>query len=302
MLQVIGWSFPTQHFPASPLPGLAGLSLDPNCFHLGVLHAEVVNLESNYAPVRFLDLQNAPVDAWILGHIHKPTVFAGDKLIRYPGSCQSLSAKEQGVHGGFMFTIEERRITRVEEVVISTCRFERLQVDVSSVDSKGSFRGLMGTELSAHANSFLEQLEGALFLVYDIELTGRNNRRQELQQWLDELRHEYEGVMATGTKVLIRTAYLNIRPAVSNLETLAGERSLVGLLAQTILALREGSSTPFLEQLISQWDTKFRQITYSNVFEPLQMGFQQNGNTRTAREFIEEECNRLLGELLFPAN
>ncbi len=303
-IQIVGWSFPQQHVLTSPLVNLANTSTDPNLFKLGMLHCNSEQATSKYAPVAFTDLQHADIDAWVLGHIHKPTIYSGDKLIRYPGSPQALSAKEPGYHGAIMLSIENRRVKSVLEISLSNCRFERLIVNVSEVNSKEDFRSLMETSLSGDANGRLEELNGTAYLVYDLHVIGRNTKGREIESWLAELGVETDPVLqlATNTQVLLRNCSASILPVVDNLENLALEKSPVGVLAETILALRAGSTTPFLERLTREWENQAKLITSSSGYQPLQAGFARSGNPRKAKDFLEKECNRLLAELLYPSN
>jgi len=301
VIQFIGWSFPQQYVSTNPVLQLATLQTDPNFLRFGVLHADVDKLDSRYAPVPLLDLQNANVDIWLLGHIHKPSNYLGQKIIRYPGSPQALSAKEPGLHGALLLGIDRLRV-EAEEISFSNCRFEWLNVDTSSVDSQEALRLLMENELSLAANSKLSELSEIGYLVYDLHLVGQNSRSHEIMAWAEPLKNDYDMLLATNTRVRVREISANIRPVVGNLETLAAEASPAGLLAQTILALRNGTSTPFLDGLIREWEAEFRTVTNSMTYQPLQVQWQRDGNPRTARALIEQECNRLLNELLFPSN
>jgi DNA repair protein SbcD/Mre11 len=299
IIQFIGWSFPQQYVSTNPVLQLPTLQVDPNYLRLGVLHADVDKLDSRYGPVSLLDLQNANIDVWMLGHIHKPLNFAGPKIIRYPGSPQALSAKESGSHGALLLTAARSRV-EVEEISFSNCRFEWLIIDASAVDSQEELRRVAENELSTAANSNLTELGETAFLIYDLYLSGQNSRGREIKDWAEPLKNDYDMPLATGTRVLVREVFANIRPAVGDLETLAAESSPAGLLAQMILALRGGTSTTFLEGLIREWDAEFRTITNSKTYQPLQEQWQRDGNPRTAKILIEQECNRLLSELLLP--
>jgi DNA repair exonuclease SbcCD nuclease subunit len=301
-MQIVGRSFGSSVERGNPLIGLSDITVDPDCFSIGLLHADVDNLESPYGPVSLLELQQAPVNVWILGHIHKPTLLSSEKIIRYPGSPQALSAKEQGIHGGLLMQVEGGRVMNTVEVSFSNCRFERLPVNVTGIDSEEGFRRLLETELSEHANDRLLELDKTDYLVYDLLLTGRNSHGLEIESWGRTLKEGYELVLASGTHVHVREISAAIRPTVENLELLARERSPAGILAETILAIRDGRSTPFLEELVRDWNEQFRVVTSSSGFQPLQRGFVQYGNPRQAAPYIMEECNRLLTELLFPNN
>jgi exonuclease SbcD len=301
VIQFIGWSFPQQYVSTNPILQLATLQTDPNFLRLGVLHADVDNLESRYGPVPLLDLQNANIDVWILGHIHKPSNYVGAKIIRYPGSPQSLSAKEPGPHGALLLTIDRSRV-EVEEISLSNCRFEWLNIDISAVDSQEALRLLAENELSLAANSKLAELGETNFLVYNLHLSGQSSRGREIKAWVEPLKNDYDMLLATGTRVQVREVSANIRPVIDDLEALAAETSPAGLLAQTILALRGRPSTPFLDGLIRDWEAEFRTVTNNTTYQPLQEQWQREGNPRDAKTLIEQECNRLLSELLFPSN
>jgi DNA repair protein SbcD/Mre11 len=301
VIQFVGWSFPSRYVSFNPLRDLSHLSTDPNFLRFGVLHADVDNLTSSYAPVPLIDLQNAPVDLWMLGHIHKPVIFGGDKIIRYPGSPQALSAKEAGPHGGLIMEVNGREI-RVEEIAFSNCRFESLVIDVLGSNTAEEIRGLAENELTGAANSLLRELDGVRHLVYDLYLTGSSRRGREIIGWTKPLTSWFERDLATGTKVHVRTVSGVIRPIVEDLEILARELTPAGLLAQSILALRNGDSTPFLDDLEGQWNREFRNFNSSATYQPLQEQWLRSGNNRSARTFIEAECNRLLGQLLAANN
>jgi hypothetical protein len=177
-----------------------------------------------------------------------------------------------------------------------------MNVDISSVDSQETLRGLIETELSTQANAKLEELEGTSYMIYDLHLTGQNSKGSEIESWAGPIKEDYELALATGTRLFVRDISASIRPAVDNLEVLAAETSPAGILAQTILALRNGTSTSFLNGLIGEWESQFKGLTSCSTYQPLQEEWQRNGNPRTASGFIERECNRLLGELLFPSN
>lgn len=301
-LQLVGWSYPRREVLVNPLLGLAEGVVNGDYLSVGLLHADVDKLDSRYGPVALNDLQRSPVNVWILGHIHKPIVYSGDKFIRYPGSPQALSAKETGSHGALLLTVDGGRIAGAENLVFSNCRFERLEIEVTDVDTEERFRGLMETAISADANPHLSELDGVVYLVYDVLLTGRNNLGREIAGWAEPLAASSELLLACGARVRVRNVALAIRPPVGDLEGLARERSPAGVLAEAILAIRSGSSTAFLDQVAARWLEQFQSLTNSTAFQPLQEDFRRYGNPRNFRTYIEEECNRLLAELLYPVN
>ncbi|RMH04428.1 MAG: hypothetical protein D6702_03315 [Planctomycetota bacterium] len=74
--RLLGWSFPDQYVTASPLEDLPGDFLGDGPL-LGVLHADLDQAGSRYAPVTRAALEATPVDAWFLGHVHAPSGWPG---------------------------------------------------------------------------------------------------------------------------------------------------------------------------------------------------------------------------------
>ena len=96
-VQFVGWSFPNLHVTQDPTLTLSGTGIDPNFPVIGLLHGDVGNMESKYGPITLNNLMNAPVNFWILGHIHKPQQLnVNTPQIWYPGSPHAMSAKSLG--------------------------------------------------------------------------------------------------------------------------------------------------------------------------------------------------------------
>src|SRR6056297_709375 len=70
-IQFAGWSFTHKHEREDPLAGFDQLNLDPGQITIGLLHGDLYTPDSLYAPVTSAQLESKPVDAWIMGHIHK---------------------------------------------------------------------------------------------------------------------------------------------------------------------------------------------------------------------------------------
>jgi len=108
-VRLVGWSFPTSRVTTSPLD-----SLDPRMRAgtwgdgagalptLGLLHCDLDVPGSHHAPVRRTDLVSVPVDAWLLGHVHKPDALDEDRPVGYLGSVAPLDPGEPGWHGAWL--------------------------------------------------------------------------------------------------------------------------------------------------------------------------------------------------------
>ena len=96
--QVIGWSFGERFVRESPVAQLLAQPLAAPSSpvpRIGLLHADLDASGGHYAPIRQRELDDTGYDAWLLGHIHKPSLeipskSAGFRMSGYLGSrCRS---------------------------------------------------------------------------------------------------------------------------------------------------------------------------------------------------------------------
>src|SRR5690606_12051628 len=136
-VNLVGWSWPQRTVVASPLVGLdARLRSLPPGVTLGVLHCDLDQPQSRYAPVASADLQDGRVDAWLLGHVHKPT-FArvpGGTWVGYLGSVFAADPGEEGERGAWLLEVAGDGLGATP-VPLSPVRYDSLTVDVSDVSS-----------------------------------------------------------------------------------------------------------------------------------------------------------------------
>jgi exonuclease SbcD len=298
-IQFAGWSFPVQFITEDPLDSfdLTGINKEIPC--IGLLHGEEGNPVSRYAPLSLEKFMNRPVNTWILGHIHKPQILNNtDPYICYPGSPLAFSSKETDSHGPLLITVSGGLISEPERILVSPVRFENIKIDISGSESEEKFRGAISiiTKMDKKAEQSLRDVR---FLVYDITLTGTHNNIRQLESWSDGLAEDFEHETGFNTRIVVSKVNINASPEIQNLEDLARQNSPVGILAQTILAIRGNTETKFLKQLISDWKEKYNVINNSPVFDPLKEIRETDGDPeKTAREYILKESVRLLGELL----
>lgn len=132
-----GWSFPSRvverspfRDPRPPRPGEARAVL-------GVVHGDLGVAASRYAPMRRRELEDErDVDAWFLGHVHKPSLNAAsdvDRPIGYLGSLSALDRTETHDHGPWLVEVDPSGALRIEQRVLAPLRFGGLELDVSSI-------------------------------------------------------------------------------------------------------------------------------------------------------------------------
>jgi DNA repair protein SbcD/Mre11 len=298
IIQVAGWSFPMQYVYENPLLSFNGITIDRNYPVIGLLHCDLAAGETRYGPVGETDLLATGVDVWALGHIHKPWVINREgPLVFYPGSPHALSAKETGVRGAFLLTIEGRAVS-FEHIPLSPVRYESLPVDITGCSGEAGVRSRIIAGIHEDGLEISNGQPDLAWIVYDIVLTGAHKSPREVAFWASSGREDYSHEIRPGTRIIIRSLESNISVPVENLENLASETSPAGELAKTLLALEKGGSTPFMDLVLAEWNSKFQAVSESPAYLPVRQAVKNSGIGQEGVILIEKECRRLLGELL----
>jgi len=136
-LELLGWSFPSERVRTSPLESLQH-EPSPGVATLGVLHCDVDAGSSPYAPVARSALRAVPVDAWLLGHIHRPDALDDAKPIGYLGSLAGLDPGETGRRGPWLVEVDGPGRIRASQIPLSPIRYERVEVEIAASASEES--------------------------------------------------------------------------------------------------------------------------------------------------------------------
>jgi DNA repair protein SbcD/Mre11 len=295
-IQFAGWSFPSQYFNESPLLNFPLAAIDPNFPVIGLLHGDIEDKTSRYAPFRLNELLRAPVDLWILGHIHKPGNYSAEKpLVWYTGSPHALSAKEPGQHGPILFIIDGNTIA-AKRIFLSPVRYETLDIDVTGTKDEEQVRDRIRDSLEKDAIQ-REELEHVSFLVYQLRIVGEHAKIREVEHWASRVT-DLEIHLDRNILLKIRKVDFFLRPLLDDLKELSGQASPAGILADTILAINEGRNTDFLDKLLLLWRQRTAAVNEAGVYLPL-VGEERlvDLEETSGKAYLERECNRLLGEL-----
>jgi len=299
-LQVMGWSFPKQHIMEDPLLQLSvqNLDLDPNLPTVGLLHGDLYDRKSQYAPTDLTGFPAGVPHAWVIGHIHKPDIVrAHDPLVLYPGSPQALSAKEPGIHGASLLSFDGGTV-RSEQVPLSPVRYEPLSVDVTGIEHQTDFRNLVLEQMRNYVLANVMKLENVSHMIFDIMLTGRHPSVTDLDKWsqfADELEQQLEAETVVSVRKMINLA----EPVVENLEELAKQPTPPGMIAKLILDIESENSTEFSEELMMDLNDQISSANRSGTYQALSWFDEQiPDSNESARDLLLKESRQLLGELL----
>jgi exonuclease SbcD len=297
-LHIVGWSFPEEgdgHVPDSPMAGFPTLPND-GVPVLGLLHADLDQPKSPYAPVRSDELRSRPVSFWLLGHVHVPRLHQqpGGPPLLYPGSPQALDPGESGAHGAWMLELAPGRLPAVRQVPLSSVRYDVVEVDVTEVSDPDALDRRVAEGVRAHLQSVVEAGCGPLrHLVCRVRVTGRTALHRSIEPRLrahsGDLQAEHGEVRARVDQVVSAT-----RPP-ADLDALATTADAPGVLARFVLAMDSGRWDPGQERLMTELAGRAAEVRRARAYQPLG---DASASADALREMARRQALLLLDELL----
>lgn len=251
-VRFLGWSFPRRHVSTDPLDDLDSALHPGDTLTIGLVHGDFEVPDSTYAPLSEQSLARSGVDAWVLGHIHKPSVLRDlHPLVLYPGSPQALSSKEPGPHGPWMLEVTGRTI-RQRPIPVSPVRYESLEVRVDGVGEQTEFYSLITNAVQQFNSQQAPSLEQVHSLVVDLLVTGRPVQPARFRSFMhnlvlnqDDLQLSLDSAGSHTISVRIRSVSDALQGPEADLDSLMREPGPAGLLARVIRALDAlDTSTP----------------------------------------------------------
>jgi predicted phosphodiesterase len=136
--EVLGWSFPERHVRSSPVADLLRNPVSPTHSgipRIGLLHGDLDASGGSYAPFTSRELTEAGLDAWLLGHIHKPSLpegadSDGSSPRGYLGSLVGLDPGEMGQHGPWLVRIAAGGQVVAKQLATAALRWDRFDLRV----------------------------------------------------------------------------------------------------------------------------------------------------------------------------
>lgn len=255
-VHVAGWSYPSGAVTRSPVAQLAEALADlPRAQVVGLLHCDRDQPGSRYAPVSSSELAAAPVDVWLLGHVHKPDFGAlpgssgARQLSGYLGSLSAGDPGEEGQRGAWLLEIAGDGASvgagvraSVDRVPLAGLRYETISVDVDDLAAAED----LGPRVMTAVTEFITGLADAApvgstplrAVGLRLRLVGRSASRAELAARLrvDDPR---EAVLrVNGVVSYIHDVRLEALPAI-DLAAIANGRDPLALAARKLLLLDE---------------------------------------------------------------
>jgi DNA repair exonuclease SbcCD nuclease subunit len=243
-VEIVGWSFPQPRVDVSPVATL--LASPPEAaagalLRIGLLHADLDASSGAYAPVRRDELQRAGLDAWLLGHIHAPSLAEQPGLgwCGYLGSLVGLDPTETGARGPWLLRIDERGRLHAEHLPLAPLRWERIDVAVDAARTVEDVGDRIFAAASRRAQELREGRAAPRALGLRVRLVGATTLYDELRRAVESGLGR-DVVRDVGeTCVFVNQVGEALRLA-HDLAELASGDDPPGLLARELLALERG--------------------------------------------------------------
>jgi len=295
-IRIAGWSFQDQYYGENPLSGL-DIGRDREVPTLGLLHCDLDAPGSIYGPVPGSELDAVPVDAWFLGHIHKPSPLSGPRPIGYLGSLSGLDPGEPGEHGPWLATVNGPGNISVKHLPMASLRWEREEVEIDSLtgndreDLKDGLVSLVSRAIDRihqriTAGPFAPRAVGCR-----ISLTGRSSAHRLITSFSEELAHHQE---SSGGIYYFIEKIIDMAGPSFDLAEISRGTDPPSVLARLIISLRDRKGGD--SELIASARDIFSRITADSKWSLLKI--DHPADDETIRRIMIDSGMKALEELL----
>ncbi len=273
--RLVGWSFPSAIVDRSPLASFDAGSAARDVASIGVLHCDLDAAGSPYAPVRRSELIDAGLDAWMLGHVHKPAALDREPL-GYLGSMVGLDAGEPGVRGPWLVEVEGPGRVRARHVPLAPVRYETIDCSLDGLleGDRADVEDEFAARIDASLAALHQQLDrGAMLgrgrarvVVARVRVRGKERHRAAVRRMLFDPRFE-------GPRPIEQTLFVVekiVEPVVPDLDldALAERADAPGLLARRLVQLRDGDAA--IRPVVERARIAFEVVANESRFQPLE--------------------------------
>jgi exonuclease SbcD len=185
--EILGWSFPERHVRTSPVLDLVRNPLPSHAAaipRLGLLHGDLDASGGVYAPFTTAQLREAGLDAWLLGHIHKPSLRRDGAAgpLGYLGSLVGLDPGEQGGHGPWLVRVRRDGVVSAQHLQVAPLRWELVECEIGPDDDPEAVGDQVINAAASFARELQDQGPASHVLGVRIRLTGQTHHYEALQR------------------------------------------------------------------------------------------------------------------------
>ena len=245
LAEVIGWSFGERHVRQSPVASLLADSLAPSAAsipRIGLLHADLNASGGTYAPVRQVELDNCGFDAWLLGHIHKPSIQdlserAGGPS-GYLGSIVGLDSSETGPRGPWILRVGAEGKLSLGHVPLAPLRWERISISVEGLEHADDVEDGILSEATRYVREIQQDGYAPKAVGLIAHLVGASACHEEIRKRIEAKKWSELGRVVNGTAVFFSKIIPEMNPLLDLAEIARGDDP-PALIARRLLALEK---------------------------------------------------------------
>ena len=273
--QVVGWSFGQERVRQSPLAELLKRPLPAPARpvpRIGLLHADLGVSRGPYAPIRQTELDDAGYDAWLLGHIHKPSIESlsaskGTRPFGYLGSLVGLDPSETGPHGPWLLKISSEGSIDLRLIPFAPLRWEPVSIRVDGLEHVDD----VGDRLMSDAERLVRRLAGVAplprALGLHVRLTGTSGCYEDIRQWIAGGEWSTMGRVVDGTVVFF-SKVVDAMELRLDLARIASGDDPAAMMAQRLLALSRDDDRA--RALLDKARAELGEVAREDVWKPVQ--------------------------------
>ena len=216
-VKILGWSFPRTHVRENPLDRLP--AIDHPKQTIGLLHCDLDQADSPYAPVARSALKSSGLAAWLLGHIHQPSPMDNSQPLGYLGAVTALRASDTGPRGPWLVRYERQRVTAHHQP-LAPLRYDSLNIDAGPLKSPDEIGEAILSAARLHVARLKEELFVPEVVGLRLTLTGRCAFDADLPAKAEELIGQSRPWQEGPIQVFIQKITIETHPAI-DLQNLA---------------------------------------------------------------------------------
>lgn len=271
-LTLWGWSFPRQTVRSSPLSGF-GFERH-STLELGLLHCDLDQAGSPYAPVSRRELSSSGLDGWLLGHIHKPDDLSPDSPCGYLGCLSGMDPGEFGARGPWMLHIKDGRIREVTQVPLAPLRWLRSELDISDLEDVGDLDSYLIKHIEALDQYISAEAHPPKAVGLRLTLVGRSRFANALVDWVQDKCQHPPCIRQSNIDYFVEHCATAVLAKI-DLEESARYQNPLGLLAQRVLLLDQVQENPERAALVSEAKRTFTEALQSQPWRMLESNAQR---------------------------
>ena len=288
--QVIGWSFGERYVRQSPVALLLEEPLPAPSTpvpRIGLMHGDLGASGGHYAPIRQAELDDTGYDAWLLGHIHKPSLQAlaasgGNRPSGYLGSLVGLDATETGPHGPWLLQFPAEGGVLLEQIPLSPLRWERIELSMDGIDHVEDVPDRLLNETQKYCRSLSRNGHSPRALGLRVQLTGTSSAYDDIRKWIAD-GHWKATIRIVDDTVIFFNKIVDAMALPIDLEKIASGDDPAALLAQRLLMLAQDDGR--CSGLLDRARERLGEIAHQEFWNPV-------GEHRNASNPLSDEALR----------